>query len=137
MQNVLSVFSVDKKGTYHYLVKWRDLTYDQCTWERDDLEIPDFAIYKASYWRHRLERVKICLPLTELIPGEEENALLTDALVSCRDTIMKEDPDKPKRMRSKSQEGEEESPASPVTDVSRGFSFGDVTSALSLLPVSR
>lgn len=32
---------------------------------------------------------------------------------------MKEDPDKPKRMRSKSQEGdEEESPASPVTDVS-------------------
>uniref|UniRef100_A0A3Q3WNK6 Uncharacterized protein n=1 Tax=Mola mola TaxID=94237 RepID=A0A3Q3WNK6_MOLML len=77
--------SVDKKGTYHYLVKWRDLTYDQCTWERDDLEIPDFAIYKANYWRHR-------------------------------DAIMKEDPDKPKRMRSRGEEGEEESPASPVTD---------------------
>ncbi|XP_073330820.1 chromodomain-helicase-DNA-binding protein 3 isoform X2 [Pagrus major] len=78
--------SVDKKGMYHYLVKWRDLTYDQCTWERDDLEIPDFAIYKGNYWRHR-------------------------------DTIMKEDPDKPRRMRSKNQEeGEEESPASPVTD---------------------
>lgn len=45
--------SVDKKGVYHYLVKWRDLTYDQCTWERDDLDIPDFAIYKANYWRHR------------------------------------------------------------------------------------
>ncbi|XP_023252569.1 chromodomain-helicase-DNA-binding protein 3-like isoform X1 [Seriola lalandi dorsalis] len=77
--------SVDKKGTYHYLVKWRDLTYDQCTWERDDLEIPDFAIYKGNYWRHR-------------------------------DAIMKEDPDKPRRIRSKNQEGEEESPASPVTD---------------------
>uniref|UniRef100_A0AAQ4R3A1 Chromodomain helicase DNA binding protein 3 n=1 Tax=Gasterosteus aculeatus aculeatus TaxID=481459 RepID=A0AAQ4R3A1_GASAC len=77
--------SVDKKGTYHYLVKWRDLTYDQCTWERDDLDIPDFAIYKGNYWRHR-------------------------------DAIMKEDPDKPRRMRSKNQEGEEESPASPVTD---------------------
>uniref|UniRef100_A0A3B5AXS6 Chromodomain helicase DNA binding protein 3 n=1 Tax=Stegastes partitus TaxID=144197 RepID=A0A3B5AXS6_9TELE len=77
--------SVDKKGTYHYLVKWRDLTYDQCTWERDDLEIPDFGIYKASYWRHR-------------------------------DAIMKEDPDKPKKMRSKNSEGEDESPASPVTD---------------------
>uniref|UniRef100_A0A3Q1BVY5 DNA helicase n=1 Tax=Amphiprion ocellaris TaxID=80972 RepID=A0A3Q1BVY5_AMPOC len=77
--------SVDKKGTYHYLVKWRDLTYDQCTWERDDLEIPDFGIYKASYWRHR-------------------------------DNIMKEDPDKPKKIRSKNSEGEEESPASPVTD---------------------
>ena len=45
--------SVDKKGTYHYLVKWRDLTYDQCTWERDDMDIPDFAIYKGNYWRHR------------------------------------------------------------------------------------
>uniref|UniRef100_A0A4W4DXI6 DNA helicase n=1 Tax=Electrophorus electricus TaxID=8005 RepID=A0A4W4DXI6_ELEEL len=33
--------SMDKKGNYHYLVKWRDLTYDQCTWERDDLDIPD------------------------------------------------------------------------------------------------
>uniref|UniRef100_A0A4W6CPQ0 Chromodomain helicase DNA binding protein 3 n=1 Tax=Lates calcarifer TaxID=8187 RepID=A0A4W6CPQ0_LATCA len=77
--------SVDKKGVYHYLVKWRDLTYDQCTWERDDLDIPDFAIYKANYWRHR-------------------------------DAIMKEDPDKPRKMRNKNQEGEEESPASPVTD---------------------
>uniref|UniRef100_A0A3Q1H3J8 Chromodomain helicase DNA binding protein 3 n=1 Tax=Acanthochromis polyacanthus TaxID=80966 RepID=A0A3Q1H3J8_9TELE len=77
--------SVDKKGTYHYLVKWRDLTYDQCTWERDDLEIPDFGIYKASYWRHR-------------------------------DNIMKEDPDKAKKIRSKNSEGEDESPASPVTD---------------------
>lgn len=46
---------MDKKGTYHYLVKWRDLTYDQCTWERDDLEIPEFGIYKSNYWRHRLE----------------------------------------------------------------------------------
>ncbi|XP_059210753.1 LOW QUALITY PROTEIN: chromodomain-helicase-DNA-binding protein 3 [Centropristis striata] len=77
--------SLDKKGMYHYLVKWRDLTYDQCTWERDDMDIPEFAIYKANYWRHR-------------------------------DAIMKEDPDKPRRMRSKNQEGEEESPASPVTD---------------------
>uniref|UniRef100_A0A8D3C1U5 Chromodomain helicase DNA binding protein 3 n=1 Tax=Scophthalmus maximus TaxID=52904 RepID=A0A8D3C1U5_SCOMX len=77
--------SLDKKGMYHYLVKWRDLTYDQCTWERDDLDIPDFAIYKANYWRHR-------------------------------DAIMKEDPDKSRRMRSKNQEGEEESPVSPVTD---------------------
>ncbi|XP_062301416.1 chromodomain-helicase-DNA-binding protein 3 isoform X5 [Scomber scombrus] len=77
--------SVDKKGMYHYLVKWRDLTYDQCTWERDDMEIPDFVIYKTNYWRHR-------------------------------DNIMKEDPDKPRKMRSKSQEGEDECPASPVTD---------------------
>lgn len=48
--------SVDKKGMYHYLVKWRDLTYDQCTWERDDLDIPDFPLYKTNYWRHRWAR---------------------------------------------------------------------------------
>ncbi|XP_074554981.1 chromodomain-helicase-DNA-binding protein 3 isoform X2 [Halichoeres trimaculatus] len=82
--------SVDKKGTYHYLVKWRDLTYDQCTWERDDMDIPEFGIYKSNYWRHR-------------------------------DNIMKEDLDKPRKIRSKSQDGEEEeeeeeSVASPVTD---------------------
>ncbi|XP_042368124.1 chromodomain-helicase-DNA-binding protein 3 isoform X4 [Plectropomus leopardus] len=80
--------SVDKKGMYHYLVKWRDLTYDQCTWERDDMDIPEFAIYKGNYWRHR-------------------------------DAIMKDDLDKPRKIRSKTQEGEEEEeedPASPVTD---------------------
>ncbi|KAM6909031.1 chromodomain-helicase-DNA-binding protein 3 [Xenentodon cancila] len=77
--------SVDKKGIYHYLVKWRDLTYDQCTWERDDMEVPDFAVYKASYWRHR-------------------------------DLIMKEDPDKPRKLKNKNSEGEEESPPSPLTD---------------------
>lgn len=31
---------------------------------------------------------------------------------------MKEDPDKPRKMRTKSAEGEEESPPSPLTDVS-------------------
>uniref|UniRef100_A0A6Q2XZJ2 Uncharacterized protein n=1 Tax=Esox lucius TaxID=8010 RepID=A0A6Q2XZJ2_ESOLU len=50
--------SVDKKGIYHYLVKWRDLAYDQCTWERDDLEIPEFPIHKANYWAHRDEVMK-------------------------------------------------------------------------------
>lgn len=43
--------------------------------------------------------------------------MLSGDLLSNRDAIMKEDPDKPRRMRSKNQEGEEESPASPVTDV--------------------
>ncbi|KAM4714402.1 chromodomain-helicase-DNA-binding protein 3 isoform 3-T3 [Anableps anableps] len=77
--------SVDKKGMYHYLVKWKDLTYDQCTWERDDMDIPDFELYKANYWRHR-------------------------------DSILKEDPDKPRKMTSKDGDGEEESPPSPLTD---------------------
>uniref|UniRef100_A0A4W5KNF4 Chromodomain helicase DNA binding protein 3 n=1 Tax=Hucho hucho TaxID=62062 RepID=A0A4W5KNF4_9TELE len=50
--------SVDKKGIYHYLVKWRDLTYDQCTWERDNLEMPEFVIHKANYWAHRSMRME-------------------------------------------------------------------------------
>ncbi|KAK7909646.1 hypothetical protein WMY93_014330 [Mugilogobius chulae] len=80
--------SVDKKNMYHYLVKWRDLTYDQCTWERDDMDIPDFEIYKAAYWRHR-------------------------------DNIMKEeDPDKPKKIRNRNLNEDEEdgSIPSPVND---------------------
>lgn len=34
-----------------------------------------------------------------------------------RDSIMKEDPDKPRKMTSKEGDGEEESPPSPLTDV--------------------
>ncbi|KAM9111367.1 LOW QUALITY PROTEIN: chromodomain-helicase-DNA-binding protein 3 [Pangshura tecta] len=52
--------SIDKKGTYHYLVKWRDLPYDQSTWEEEEMAIPDFDFHKHAYWRHR-----------ELIMGED------------------------------------------------------------------
>ncbi|XP_039355998.1 chromodomain-helicase-DNA-binding protein 3 isoform X7 [Mauremys reevesii] len=52
--------SIDKKGTYHYLVKWRDLPYDQSTWEEDEMAVPDFDFHKHAYWRHR-----------ELIMGED------------------------------------------------------------------
>ncbi|XP_016889433.1 chromodomain-helicase-DNA-binding protein 3 [Cynoglossus semilaevis] len=80
--------SVDKKGTYHYLVKWRDLTYDQCTWERDDMDIPDFAIYRANYWRHR-----------DAIMKEDPDK-----------------PRKRSRNQEGEEEEEESNPASPVTD---------------------
>ncbi|XP_058876849.1 chromodomain-helicase-DNA-binding protein 3 isoform X1 [Acipenser ruthenus] len=45
--------SVDKKGGLHYLLKWRDLTYDQCTWEEEDMTIPEFESHQSAYWRHR------------------------------------------------------------------------------------
>uniref|UniRef100_A0A8B9E783 DNA helicase n=4 Tax=Neognathae TaxID=8825 RepID=A0A8B9E783_ANSCY len=38
--------SVDRKGQYHYLVKWRDLPYDQATWEEDEMPIPDYDLHK-------------------------------------------------------------------------------------------
>ncbi|XP_072531652.1 chromodomain-helicase-DNA-binding protein 4a [Salminus brasiliensis] len=45
--------SVDKKNNCHYLIKWRDLPYDQATWELEDMEIPEFESYKLQYWNHR------------------------------------------------------------------------------------
>uniref|UniRef100_A0A672TAQ3 Chromodomain helicase DNA binding protein 3 n=1 Tax=Sinocyclocheilus grahami TaxID=75366 RepID=A0A672TAQ3_SINGR len=75
--------SVDKKGNYHYLVKWRDLTYDQCTWEREELDIPEFSAHKTVYWRHREE-------------------------------VMKEDPEKPRKMRKR--EENDDAPGTPVND---------------------
>ncbi|XP_055465295.1 chromodomain-helicase-DNA-binding protein 4 isoform X2 [Psammomys obesus] len=52
--------SVDKKGHVHYLIKWRDLPYDQASWESEDVEIQDYDLFKQGYWNHR-----------ELMRGEE------------------------------------------------------------------
>ncbi|XP_067359440.1 chromodomain-helicase-DNA-binding protein 5 isoform X1 [Channa argus] len=45
--------SFDKDGDVHYLIKWRDLPYDQCTWEVDDFDVPEYDTHKAFYWDHR------------------------------------------------------------------------------------
>ncbi|KAM9385141.1 chromodomain-helicase-DNA-binding protein 4a isoform 2-T2 [Pholidichthys leucotaenia] len=45
--------SVDRKNNVHYLIKWRELPYDQATWEAEDMDVPDFDTYKAQYWNHR------------------------------------------------------------------------------------
>uniref|UniRef100_A0A7M4ELK1 Chromodomain-helicase-DNA-binding protein 4 n=1 Tax=Crocodylus porosus TaxID=8502 RepID=A0A7M4ELK1_CROPO len=52
--------SVDKKANVHYLIKWRDLPYDQASWESEDVDIQDYDLYKQAYWNHR-----------ELMRGEE------------------------------------------------------------------
>ncbi|CAL8247378.1 unnamed protein product [Lota lota] len=52
--------SVDKKNNVHYLIKWRDLAYDQSSWESEDTDIPEYDAYKQTYWNHR-----------ELMVGEE------------------------------------------------------------------
>uniref|UniRef100_A0A8D3BYJ2 DNA helicase n=1 Tax=Scophthalmus maximus TaxID=52904 RepID=A0A8D3BYJ2_SCOMX len=52
--------SVDKKNNVHYLIKWRDLPYDQSTWESEEMDIPEYDTYKQTYWNHR-----------ELMVGEE------------------------------------------------------------------
>uniref|UniRef100_A0A3B4YCC4 Chromodomain helicase DNA binding protein 5 n=1 Tax=Seriola lalandi dorsalis TaxID=1841481 RepID=A0A3B4YCC4_SERLL len=57
--------SFDKDGDVHYLIKWRDLPYDQCTWEVDDFDIPEYDTHKAFYWDHR-----------EQILGEDQRPLV-------------------------------------------------------------
>uniref|UniRef100_A0A8C4ZGW5 DNA helicase n=1 Tax=Gadus morhua TaxID=8049 RepID=A0A8C4ZGW5_GADMO len=57
--------SFDKDSDVHYLTKWRDLAYDQSTWERDDFDVPDYDPQKALYWDHR-----------EQILGEDQRPLL-------------------------------------------------------------
>lgn len=56
--------SFDKKGDVHYLIKWKDLPYDQCTWEIDEIDIPYYENLKHLYWNHR-----------ELMLGEDTRPL--------------------------------------------------------------
>ncbi|KAK5912027.1 hypothetical protein CesoFtcFv8_001942 [Champsocephalus esox] len=57
--------SFDKDGDVHYLIRWRDLPYDQSTWEGDDFDVPEYEIHKASFWDHR-----------EQILGEDQRPLV-------------------------------------------------------------
>ena len=40
-----------------YLIKWRELNYDQSTWEDEEMEsqIPDFKIFSETYWDLRTQ----------------------------------------------------------------------------------
>uniref|UniRef100_A0A5S6QHK0 Chromodomain-helicase-DNA-binding protein 3 n=1 Tax=Trichuris muris TaxID=70415 RepID=A0A5S6QHK0_TRIMR len=42
-----------KHGTVEYLIKWRELSYDQASWESDEFELPNFADAMQYYWEHR------------------------------------------------------------------------------------
>lgn len=53
-------YSFDKKGDIHYLIKWKDLPYDQCTWEIDEIDIPYYENLKLLYWNHRYEPSRRC-----------------------------------------------------------------------------
>jgi hypothetical protein len=33
-----------RDGTIQYFVKWRDLPYVDCSWEDEDMDIPDFQV---------------------------------------------------------------------------------------------
>lgn len=52
--------SVDKKNNVHYLIKWRDLAYDQSCWESEDMDVPDYDAFKHTYWNHRYPGMHAC-----------------------------------------------------------------------------
>ncbi|CAH2319710.1 chromodomain-helicase-DNA-binding 5 isoform X1 [Pelobates cultripes] len=62
--------SFDKKGDVHYFIKWKDLPYDQCTWEIDDIDIPYYENLKEAYWDHR----ELMLGEDARTPGRFKNA---------------------------------------------------------------
>ncbi|KAF1751258.1 hypothetical protein GCK72_017812 [Caenorhabditis remanei] len=41
------------KSQQDYLVKWKELSYDQATWERDDANIANYEEAIIRYWQHR------------------------------------------------------------------------------------
>ena len=49
---ILNHSTVSNKS-HDYLIKWRELTYDQASWERDDEEIAGLEDAICAYWRHR------------------------------------------------------------------------------------
>lgn len=61
--------SVDKKNNVHYLIKWRDLPYDQSTWESEDMDIPEYDPYKQTYWNHRYFSTECIIPEEYISPN--------------------------------------------------------------------
>uniref|UniRef100_A0A914XBA7 DNA helicase n=1 Tax=Plectus sambesii TaxID=2011161 RepID=A0A914XBA7_9BILA len=41
------------KTQFDYLVKWRELVYEQATWERDDFDMPGYEEAILKYWTYR------------------------------------------------------------------------------------
>ncbi|XP_043929643.1 chromodomain-helicase-DNA-binding protein 4-like [Protopterus annectens] len=58
--------SIDENGDLQYLIKWKDLCYEQATWEADNNEIHNYDIHKQAYWNHR-----------KFMTGEEHQPLQT------------------------------------------------------------
>lgn len=67
--------SVDKKSNVHYLIKWRDLAYDQSSWESEDTDIPEYDAYKQTYWNHRYPAARAHAKLGRSCLGYQTTAI--------------------------------------------------------------
>lgn len=112
--------SFDKKGDVHYLIKWKDLPYDQCTWEIDDIDIPYYDNLKQAYWGHRYTGH---LAVPRLLPPAGLSLAHLPALFFLRELMLGEDARLPKRLVKKGKklkdDKQEKPPDTPIVDVSR------------------
>lgn len=117
--------SFDKKGDVHYLIKWKDLPYDQCTWEIDDIDIPYYDNLKQAYWGHRCAGRR-AVPML-LSPAGLSFAHLP-LLLFPRELMLGEDARLPKRLVKKGKklkdDKQEKPPDTPIVDVSGGRGVG-------------
>lgn len=44
-----NIFRTMRDGSNQYFIKWRDLPYQDCSWEDEDMEIPDLATFVQYY----------------------------------------------------------------------------------------
>lgn len=113
--------SFDKKGDVHYLIKWKDLPYDQCTWEIDDIDIPYYDNLKQAYWGHRCAGRRAAPRLPP--PAGLSFAHLPPPLFP-RELMLGEDARLPKRLVKKGKklkdDKQEKPPDTPIVDVSVG-----------------
>ncbi len=114
--------SVDKKNNVHYLIKWRDLAYDQSTWESEDMDIPEFDTYKQTYWNHRYaDRHKMSnnSSLVVYVNAVESTFYLTNFNFLLRELMVGEEGRPGKKLKKAVKvKKAERPPANPVVDVS-------------------
>lgn len=105
----------------HYLIKWKDLSYDQCTWEIDDIDIPYYDSLKQAYWGHRCAECWQPGGRCGAPPLGLSFAPLSLTLLP-RELMLGEDARLPKRLIKKGKklkdDKQEKPPETPIVDVS-------------------
>lgn len=109
----------------HYLIKWKDLPYDQCTWEIDDIDIPYYDNLKQAYWGHRCAG---CGAVPMLLPPAGLSFAHLPPPLFPRELMLGEDARLPKRLVKKGKklkdDKQEKPPDTPIVDVSGGRGVG-------------
>ncbi|GMR60998.1 hypothetical protein PMAYCL1PPCAC_31193, partial [Pristionchus mayeri] len=76
------------KNQFDYLVKWKELVYQDATWERDDMDIPGYEDAIFRYWMHRNRMV--CDPIPKCIKKRLDAKREKDGLPSYEEVTEKD-----------------------------------------------